>query len=369
MMKYDRNQYLKIDGIIEDIKNIEIERIFDERKAVEDLEIEDYPNVVIAYGEKVEYNNIFGGVKILITNEKALIKNEYIIPEFIEKIIINNIIYENNKESIKKLKNAIELFKIMGNPTKIYMAIELIDTEEIDYRYITTYKMTLLILSCLLNLELVALKILDKKIDINQKTEEGKTALIYASEKKMELVVLKILDKKEIEKEQIGEILIIACNNKNERIINKILEIPEINVNCMDMYQTTPLIWACINKKESIALKLLEYPNIKVNIKENLTGTTALLNCLNEIMKKVLLKLLEREDIDVDIITKNKTTPLLNAIKYKMEDIAIKILEKTGRRVIKERDEYGNNILQLANINKLNKLAKIILERTDIEYK
>jgi len=49
----------------------------------------------------VEYNNIFGGVKILITGEKALKKNEYKIPEYIKSIIVYGCVYNNNERDIE----------------------------------------------------------------------------------------------------------------------------------------------------------------------------------------------------------------------------------------------------------------------------
>jgi len=66
-----------------------------------ELEIDDYSNFIIAYGKKVEYNNIFGGVKILITGEKALKKNEYKIPEYIKSIIVYGCVYNNNERDIE----------------------------------------------------------------------------------------------------------------------------------------------------------------------------------------------------------------------------------------------------------------------------
>jgi len=89
--------------------------------------------VVIASGEKVEYDNIFGGVKILITDEKALKKNEYKIPEYIEKIIVYGYVYENNKKEMERikegLKNGNELIEAIKNKK---LVLELLERENIN---------------------------------------------------------------------------------------------------------------------------------------------------------------------------------------------------------------------------------------------
>jgi len=76
---------------------------------------------VIAYGEKVNYNNIFPLVKILITDENAIKNNDY-IPEHIKTVIIYGYIYGNNKTEIERLKlglkNGNDLFLAIKNKNK-----------------------------------------------------------------------------------------------------------------------------------------------------------------------------------------------------------------------------------------------------------
>ena len=76
----------------------------DNNRLIEDIEIkEDEPNIIIAYGQKVRYENIYSSVKILITDKKAIKNNDY-IPKHIETIIIYGYIYGNNKREIERLK-------------------------------------------------------------------------------------------------------------------------------------------------------------------------------------------------------------------------------------------------------------------------
>ena len=118
---YVNNQYInyKINSE-EDIKKLLKEEVeINEDKKIEDLEIKGiFPNVIICYSG--DYNNIFPSVKIIITDNKTLKENEYIIPENIEYVILkekniplwkekyNNRIY--TKATFKYLKCIFEYF-------------------------------------------------------------------------------------------------------------------------------------------------------------------------------------------------------------------------------------------------------------------
>jgi len=137
-MTYTNNQYIKLDKRLEEILKIQV-KTDENNRLIEDLEIDDYPNVIIACGNKVEYNNIFGGVKILITNEDALEKNEYKIPEYIERIIVYGYMYRNNKEEIERMINELvngnELLKAIDRKNE-NKAIEILEEiQEININY------------------------------------------------------------------------------------------------------------------------------------------------------------------------------------------------------------------------------------------
>jgi len=232
-MAYINNQYIRLDESLEEIAKIEIKTDKNNNKLIEELELKDYPNVVIACGEKVEYDNIFGGVKILITDKNALEKNEYKIPEYIEKIIVYGYVYENNNRGIERLKNGNELIgATMRYNNKL--ALEILEREEININQADNYGNTALIIASN-NMESVVLKLLERKeININQVNKNGETALMWAC-KNMESVALKLLERE------------------------------EININQVNKYGETALIWACMNNMEKVALKLLERDNINVN--------------------------------------------------------------------------------------------------------
>jgi len=275
-MIYINNQYIRLNISLEEIAKIEI-RTDEKNKLIEELDIEmkdgEYPNVVIACGEKVEYNNIFASIKVLITDEKALIKNEYKIPEYIEKIIVNGYVYENKKEEIERIKeglkngneliNAIQkgLIKTIQKENK-ELVLEILERENINVN-VDVYGYTSLILACSNNMESVALKLLEREeININQVNKYGETALILACNNKIETVALKLLEREEININQVNSLgytaLEWACIYKMESVALKQLEKEEIDINQFDKNKYTALIWACKNKMESVALKLLE---------------------------------------------------------------------------------------------------------------
>ena len=203
-MTYTNNQYIRLDKPIEEIAKIEI-KTDEKNKLIEDIEIGDYVNVVIAYGERVEYNNIYGGVRILITDEEALTKNEYKVSEYIEKIIVYGCVYENNKREIEGLKNSLELINAIGGRNE-RLALELLKREDININQVNESGETALILACYNEIERVALKLLEREdINVNQVDKDGETALIYACGNKMEKVALKLLEKKDINVNQVNK--------------------------------------------------------------------------------------------------------------------------------------------------------------------
>ena len=201
-MAYINNQYIKLDKPLEEIADIEI-KTDGNNKLIEDIEIDDYVNVMIAYGNKVKYNNIFGRVKILITDEKALIKNGYIIPEYIETIIIYGYIYGNNKREIERLKLGLKNGKKLISAIKEKKnkkILKLIENTEINVNVninVDDGREMALNWACIFEMSDVAIKLIDRMSNcaINKWYEEGKTALYWACIHKMTDVAIKLIDR------------------------------------------------------------------------------------------------------------------------------------------------------------------------------
>jgi len=331
-MRYINNQYIRLDIPLEEIAKIKI-KTDKNNKMISDLDIKDYePNVIIAFGinGKIDYCNIYSSVRILRTSQKTLMGKIEEIPEFIEVIIVDNLIYynkndvnsdkdfdllrfENNEDRFEmKVERLIERGKLnscnnVGDTIlknfiwrkKGEKAIELINKMEIEsINKVNKYGNTALMLACFEeNMKTVALKLLEREeININQVNKYGYTALICACIYKMESVALKLLEREDININQANingdTALIWACANKMETIALKLLERKEININQMNEDGYTALIWACINKMELVALKLLERKEININ-QENNRRKTALDYAIENNMESVINKIKE----------------------------------------------------------------------------
>ena len=177
---------------------------------------------MIAYGEKVNYNNIFSLVKILITDKKAIENNDY-IPEYIETIIIYGYIYGNNKTEIERLKlglkNGNDLFLAIDNKNVLEI-LELIENVEINVGMVDDNEFTVLYWACYYNMPGVAMKLIDRMSNeaINKRKYDGCTALSWALSRNMPEVAMRLIDR--MSDEDINKwdyngmtLLYLACRN------------------------------------------------------------------------------------------------------------------------------------------------------------
>jgi len=183
---------------------------------------------VIAYGEKVNYNNIFPLVKILITDENAIKNNDY-IPQHIETVIIYGYIYGNNKTEIERLKlglkNGNDLFLAIKNKNKGKI-LELMKNIEINVNMIDNNGSTLLRWACYHNMPDVAIKLIDR---MSNEAINKWTILFWACQNNITELAIKLVDRMSDSDEAINkryeEILNYGKKNNMKKVEKKIKNI------------------------------------------------------------------------------------------------------------------------------------------------
>ena len=131
-------------------------------------------------------------------------------------------------------------------------------------------------------------------------TKKGKFVQLYLN--KDEEGMIKMIDDNEIHHNAILSIsldtpLIYACRGEFKNLLNKLMNIEDINYNHVNLEGHAALYWACRSGMKDIVKKLLAKPNIKCN-----TGTLTPLHqaCINKRIG-IALMLLDIPNIRFDI--------------------------------------------------------------------
>ena len=249
-MEYRNNQYIKLNLSIEEISKIRL-IIDDKNKLIEDLEIGiDEPNIIICYGgNKINYENIYYSVRIIITDYMTLYNRWREIPEQIEYIIVYGRIYKNNR-------NKFNFIEYNDDERQRIILREMIEEERINE--INDEGNTVLMILCRKNMIEEIKKIIvkmDKKM-IDNTNNNKKTALHIASEEKnMEIVeiLIKYMSMKGInksDKEDNTALIILCMIQQEEMAIKVMMKMSKEGINKYIQEETT-------NKDETVLNQLL----------------------------------------------------------------------------------------------------------------
>jgi hypothetical protein len=299
-IKYNRNQYIRIDKSVEKISKMNIyikNYYYNFTEKIEDLELEGDENMIIyrnEIGNGDEFINIYSGAKIMITTEKTINEDKYKkLPESVDYVIVDRLVYEVKDEfdmmkfkSEKRFREYIEEVERQGKINENNKNGETVLTIACKNEIASKNGM-----------ERVAMEIIPRMSDeaINKWNNKfGNTALILACYNKMERVALELIPR--MSEEAINKwnnkfgntALILACYNKMERVALELIpRMSEEAINKWDEDGYTALIWTCKNRWERVAMELIPKMNKKAINKWNKDGRTALMIASKNKMERV----------------------------------------------------------------------------------
>jgi len=134
---YRQNEYLRMENTVEEISRMKI-RItsspIEKLKKIEDIEINvEEPNILICEGDEntiMRYENIYPSVRIIITDVESLRFGGWKeIPEYVEYILINNILVFEDLKIYRNNRNKIDYIEIENEGRTINNLIDDIISE------------------------------------------------------------------------------------------------------------------------------------------------------------------------------------------------------------------------------------------------
>ena len=241
--------------------------------------------------------------------------------------------------------------------------------------------------ACYYNMEDVAIKIIDKKLEL-EPTSDLKKMFEIACQHMNKQVALVLLDKikpedlvtKDSQNKTTNTALILACSQpfdmvtiyekqKMEKVALEIMnKMKPDDFGCVTDKRTTALIWACYNHMHTVATKLIEsgqsnpeYIGLEPNASTiyNKNTITALILACHGGKPNIAMKLIEEmekkkdlKDNPFETVDKEKKTALIHACMYKLGDVALALI-KTGHSNPEAIDYTNDTALSITCKNNL----------------
>ncbi len=330
-VNYNRNQYIRIDKSVEEMAKIDIyfdDYEYEDEERIEDLELKGDENVIIyKYNKYSDLINIYGGIRIMITDKEMLREDRYKeLPENIEYVIVKKKVYEVRKEE--------EMMRFMSN------------------RRIKEYVEEMI-----------------RNGRQNMINKKGETVLYWLCKKEMEEEAIELISKMDEEiingSDRKGRtILNMACENVMKRLsIELIGRMSDEAINREDIYGYMALNWACINMMGKVVLEIVRRMSDKMIEEMDILNMV----CLN-IMEEAAIELIGRVSVDVINRWNNRGETSLFWVCYnKMERVAIIMIEKMSESGINKWNKFGETALYYACHNKMEEVALKLISRMSIE--
>ena len=150
-------------------------------------------------------------------------------------------------------------------------------------------------------------------------------------------------------------------------IVAVLLDVKELDVNAVDCMGSTALTWATIRGHEGVVKMLLEREDVNPNQADTEYGRTPLWWAAEEGHKEVVKLLLEREGVNPDQIdTKYGSTPLSLATWGRHEEVVKILLEREDINPNQADTKYSRTPLSWAAEKGYGRVVKVLLERNDV---
>ena len=217
--------------------------------------------------------------------------------------------------------------------------------------------------------------------DINARDENGNTPLMLACQEKNIKEVEELLQHPDIDvnaqSQQGNTALIYACRTGKTEIVENLINRPDIDVNIQDKQGNTALIWASFCGLSTVVEKILQHPDVDINI-QDFGGTSALVWANRKNQPKIVKMIknyqrgvdrregvIQKSTVDVNEKDENGDTALIRACRDgKIEEVE-KLLQHPDIDV-NAQDRYESTALMHACENKREDIVTKLLEHPDI---
>ena len=159
--------------------------------------------------------------------------------------------------------------------------------------------------------------------------------------------------------------LIAAARNQHSAIVGLLLTRKDIDVNSRDVFGRTPLWCAVDCGREDIVRQLLNIEDTQVNCVAK-KGHSPLATAAHQGHEVIVKLLLGRADIDVNARDRHGLTPILNAI-YERHEAVVKILLSHPTIEANCKDSTGRAAIHYAVIYNSISIVKLLVHRIDVD--